>query len=282
MIITCPHCQTKYQVTYEAIGATGRKVQCAQCQQAWRQDPVVEPEPVIIDPLTEDGLDEAMEAEAREANGEGPGKPRPAVVGAVDPAVIRERQRNFTRRQSAINKRLPLARLRRTVRVLGVAALAGVAVLAIWARVAIVERYPAMAGIYSAVGLPVNVVGLDFADVETLRTLRDGKEVLLVSAKLIGLRGKPVAVPPVVVTLLDGTGAGIYEWSVAASTPTLKAGEHAVLETQLGVPPAAAERVRLSFAGGAPSQNEPPQVAAAPADHHPVAASAPAHEVEQH
>jgi len=37
MIITCPHCQTKYQVAYEAIGSAGRKVQCAQCRQAWQQ-----------------------------------------------------------------------------------------------------------------------------------------------------------------------------------------------------------------------------------------------------
>ncbi len=40
MIITCPNCQTKYQVTYEAIGSVGRKVQCAHCQQAWQQRPV--------------------------------------------------------------------------------------------------------------------------------------------------------------------------------------------------------------------------------------------------
>ena len=45
MIITCPHCQTKYQVTYEAIGSVGRKVQCAHCHKAWTQEASHAPAP---------------------------------------------------------------------------------------------------------------------------------------------------------------------------------------------------------------------------------------------
>ena len=40
MIITCPHCQTKYQVTFDAIGSAGRKVQCAHCHRDWQQAPL--------------------------------------------------------------------------------------------------------------------------------------------------------------------------------------------------------------------------------------------------
>ncbi|WP_127754673.1 zinc-ribbon domain-containing protein [Devosia sp. 1566] len=288
MIITCPHCQTKYQVTYEAIGSTGRKVQCAQCQQAWRQVPLQapspEPEPVAIDPLTEDGLDEAIEAEEREASPMPAGAkrrkwPGSEPVGAVDPAVIRQRQRDFTQRQSAVNAQLPLARLRRAVRVLGVLTLAGLAVFAVWGRVEIVKRYPSLAGVYSAAGLPVNVVGLDFGEVKTLRTLQGGKEVLLVSAQIAGTSDRAVPVPPLVVTLLNGAGAGIYEWSVAANAPMLKAGEQTLVETLLTVPPAEAERVRLSFASGRADSDDVRPVAAAP---EPAAAAEPAHEVEQH
>ena len=66
MIITCPHCQTKYQVTYEAIGSAGRKVQCAHCQQAWQQRPLDKEDPPTpaqkkaTEVMTEDGLDDAM------------------------------------------------------------------------------------------------------------------------------------------------------------------------------------------------------------------------------
>ena len=70
MIITCPHCQTKYQVTYEAIGSAGRKVQCAHCQQAWQQAPLDEDEATpeqkeAFAVIEEDGLDEAMSAEEK-------------------------------------------------------------------------------------------------------------------------------------------------------------------------------------------------------------------------
>ena len=60
MIITCPHCQTRYQVTYEAIGSTGRKVQCAHCQQAWSQKP--------LDPDAFDDGDPLVRNVARRSN----------------------------------------------------------------------------------------------------------------------------------------------------------------------------------------------------------------------
>ena len=68
MIITCPHCQTKYQVTYEAIGSAGRKVQCAHCQQAWQQRPLDKNDDTpahkqAFEAMAEDGLDEALTAE---------------------------------------------------------------------------------------------------------------------------------------------------------------------------------------------------------------------------
>jgi hypothetical protein len=96
----------------------------------------------------------------------------------------------------------------------------------------------------------VNVVGLEFSNVSSLRTLRDGKEVLVVSAQIVGLTAEPVAVPAVVVTLLDGHGQGIYEWSVTPSVRDLMAGERSTFDTQLTLPPGDAARVRLSFAGG--------------------------------
>jgi predicted Zn finger-like uncharacterized protein len=258
MIITCPHCQTKYQVTYEAIGSAGRKVQCAHCQQAWQQRPLtkkdeVPQEPEVFDQIAEDGLDEAMQAEESAVAAEVAARlevERRAAAGKVDPALVRKRQKAFSRRQSARAAELPLARLRRSLRVAGFVLLAAVAATAYFGRVMVVERFPAMAGIYAAAGLGVNVVGLDFSDVSSLRTLRDGKEVLVVSAQIVGLEPDPVTVPSVVVTLIDAHGHGIYEWSVTPSVRDLMAGERSTFDTQLTSPPSEAERVRLSFAGG--------------------------------
>ena len=209
MIITCPHCQTKYQVTYEAIGSAGRKVQCAHCQQAWQQRPLSERQDTAehkqaFDAIAEDGMDEAMQAEASAVAAELAQRlEQQAAAGRIDPAVVRKRQKAFTRRQTAMAAELPLARLRRTMRVAGFGLLVAIVTTAYFGRVQVVERFPAMAGVYAAVGMDVNVVGLDFSDVSSLRTTRDGKDVLVVSAQIVGLEPSPAQVPSVVVTLID-------------------------------------------------------------------------------
>jgi predicted Zn finger-like uncharacterized protein len=297
MIITCPHCQTKYQVTYEAIGSAGRKVQCAHCQQAWQQrplDPVAPDEPpepppapaeqAAFDAIHEDAMDDALEAEERAVSAElarrvaqEEARRENADAGKVDPAVIRKRQRAFSKRQHAVAGSMPLARLRRAARVGGVLLLAGALATAYFGRVQVVDRFPAMAGVYASVGLGVNVVGLDFSNVTTLKTLRDGKEVLIVSAQIVGLMPAPVTVPPVVVTLLDSHGSSVYEWSVTPSVRDLMANERSTFDTQLTLPPGDAARVRLSFATGGPrAVPAPAPAAAAPIESHaaPVAAEA--------
>lgn len=262
MIITCPHCHTKYQVTYETIGSAGRKVQCAHCQEAWQQRPVENDPPSqaakqAFEAIVEDGLDDALVAEEKAVAAD-LAKPlakeeearRQAEAGKIDPEVIRTRQRAFSRRQHAILAEQPLAQLRRGTRVVMGLALCAVLATAYFGRVQVVQRYPAMAGFYEAVGLGVNVIGLDFTNVTTLRTLRDGKEVLIVSAQIIGLTPEPVPVPAVVVTLIGANGQGVYEWSVTPAVRNLMVGERATFDTQLTLPPGDAARVRLSFAGG--------------------------------
>lgn len=260
MIITCPHCQTKYQVTFEAIGSAGRKVQCAHCGQAWDQRPLAPAEPEIeddrlFDQMAEDALDEVMAAEeqavaAEKAVTRPPAPPSETVVArAPDAAELRKRQAAFSRRQSAVSSRLPLARLRRAARVVGVVVCASLAAGAYFGRAQLVERYPDLAGVYEAMGIGVNVVGLNFAEVATLKTLSNGSEVLMVSAQIVGLQTQPVPVPPVVVSLLDDEGRAIYEWSVVPQVPDLMAGERATFDTRLSQPPGEAVRVRLSFAG---------------------------------
>ncbi|KQX35754.1 hypothetical protein ASD04_13345 [Devosia sp. Root436] len=265
MIITCPHCQTKYQVTYEAIGSAGRKVQCAHCQRAWQQqaldrDDATPAQKDAFEAMAEDGLDEALTAEERavasdvtrrlELEQQMQAASMSSAAAKADAAVLRKRQMAFTRRQTAMAAELPLARLRRTSRIAGFVALGLILVTGYFGRIEVVERFPAMAGVYAAVGLGVNVVGLDFSNVSSLRTLRDGKEVLVVSAQIVGMMPEPVPVPPVVVTLIDAHGQGIYEWSVAPSVRDLMGGERSTFDTQLPLPPGEATRVRLSFAGG--------------------------------
>lgn len=278
MIITCPHCQTKYQVTFETIGSAGRKVQCAHCHKAWNQDPTPPEDPSqgaadkLFDAMAEDAMDEAMAAEASAvaaAKGGMPPRPAPekAMPGAIpgpDAAELKKRQLAFLRRQNAMSSSLPLARLRRAARVVGAVLLVGIFAGGYFGRVQIVERYPDLAGIYEAVGLGVNVVGLDFSNLETLKSLSGGNDVLTVSAQIVGRSKTPVPVPPVLVSLLDATGHAVYEWSVTPRVNDLMSGERATFDTRLSLPPSEAVRVRLSFSGRAPSGVDRGSAAAPP------------------
>lgn len=255
MIITCPHCQTRYQVAFEAIGSAGRKVQCAHCQGDWHATLTPEPDPdQFVDPVFEDALDEAMEAETQAV------APTPQFASepieapaqnATDSVEARRRQRDFLKRRRRMRSHLPMGRMRRGVRIGAYTILALALALAVAGREILVEHIPDFAGVYAALGLPVNVVGLDFDALQSFRGRREGREFLTVSGEIVGLSTRPVPVPPLIVTLLDEAEQALYQWSVAAQVPTLGAGERSFFETQLAAPPSSASAVRLTFATSA-------------------------------
>jgi len=265
MIITCPYCQTRYQVAAEAIGARGRQVQCAQCHRAWaataqpeRVLPRLVPQsPPLPTPKPETPLPEEEERQLDQGFDQGgiqpPNAPEEKVPqedahgGALDPAAMRKRQRAFFKRQNSLIRKLPMARMRRAARasavVLLVAALAGGYLF----RREMVSQFPAMAEIYATLGMPVNVIGLDLKDVSMVRAVRGGTSVLTVNYTLVSASTAPVLVPPVIVTLLDEHGASLLEWRVTPAVSDLLPGEQMSGSTQLTSPPVGAERLRLSF-----------------------------------
>jgi predicted Zn finger-like uncharacterized protein len=274
VVITCPHCGTRYQVPHATLGADGREVQCAQCGKAWHAEANVPPppaiEPDVLFPAEEAGLDLMFEAEAaavapaKAPAGDKPldpdyertlaeiraaiaPKPPKAAVNNVDPKLMGRLQSAFRRRQRALFGRLPLARMRRTARLGAFVLLVSMLVLGFSLREDLVRWFPSLAGLYATIGLPVNVVGLQFEDSKTITTLRGGKMVMHVSARIRSIAARPVSVPPVLVSLIDGKGAAIYEWTVTPSVTEMEPGEVLDISTEVNSPPPAATAVRLSF-----------------------------------
>lgn len=307
MIITCPNCQTQYQVTYEAIGSAGRKVQCANCQKSWKQaampdvtprkpelrivDPVDAESDRLFDAIEEEALDRALAEEEQASSPEGAGSSDPVLPAKgskrQSAAELQERQKAFSRRQRAMVSRLPMARLRLGARIVSGTLLALIVLGGYFGRVQIVERVPDMAGVYASIGLGVNVQGLEIENLQSSRSIADGRPVLVVSAQIVGVMPRPVSVPPVLVSLLDDTGHAVYEWSVTPRVRDLMAGERATFDTRLPLPPSDASRVRLSFGGARSGANgsEDADAVARAADqgtetHQPVMAEG--HEAEHH
>ena len=177
-------------------------------------------------------------------------EPAPASAPASDAATLARRQRDFSRRQALFNQRLPMARLRRSARALALFMLALLVGGGLLFRSPIVAQFPQLAGTYAALGLGVNVVGLEFRDVKTLKALQQGAEALTVDGSIASVSAREVVVPQVIVTLLDGAGRPLYEWSMMPKANELEPGETVHFETQLTAPPGGASAVQLRFAGG--------------------------------
>lgn len=210
-------------------------------------------------------------------------EPQPSIKPA-DPVGDKKRQKAFDQRQDLLTRQLPLARVRRILRAAGLITLALLIGVGFSLRTEIVRLFPDLAGTYEALGLGVNVVGLEFRDVKTLLALRRGADVMQVDARIYSVAAGKTQVPPVVVTLLNDAGEPLYEWSVQPETTELQSGQVVDFTTQVTAPPAGATRVRLSFArsrvatGPSIITPEPATESAAPAEPQ----SAPAAEEAQH
>lgn len=271
VVIACPNCGTRYQVPYGTIGAAGREVQCAQCSKSWHAvadapPPAIEDD-VMFSPAEETALDAAFEAEARAATpppmrklpeGEpertlaeirsalAP-KPKNADINTLDPALLNKSRRAFDQRQAKISRRLPMARVRRTARLGAFVLLVSLLLLGFSLRTDLVRWFPALAGLYAAIGMPVNVVGLTFEDSKTLTSFRAGKPVMLITSRIRSIASQTVPVPPVLVSLIDAAGTTLYEWTVTLKATDMAPGEVMDFSSEVSAPPQGATTVRLSF-----------------------------------
>src|SRR6185312_6727493 len=149
---------------------------------------------------------------------------KPAAA-PLDPAAHKRRQHEFSQRQINLHARLPMARMRRLARWVALVLLVAVLGGGVLLRNSIVQQLPGLAGLYAAVGLEVNVVGLEFEGVRTLKSLQQGAEVLVVDGKVRSVAGHEVILPQVIVTLLGAKGESLYEWSVSPKAAELEPGE---------------------------------------------------------
>ena len=280
VVIACPNCGTRYQVPFGAIGAAGREVQCAQCSRPWHAVADIPPPPAInpdddrlFTPADERALDAAFEAAARSAAPAiAPAPPPPAVAldaehertlaeikaaimprpkaGApepIDPAQLNRTRRAFARRQYRMSQALPIARVRRTARLAAVVALAALLATGFFLRTELVRAWPSLAGVYAAIGLPVNVVGLSFENARNVMSYRDGRQVMLITARIRSTASRGTIVPPVLISLIDADGRSLYEWTVDARAREMQPGDVVDFSTEVSSPPPGVVTVRLTF-----------------------------------
>ena len=115
------------------------------------------------------------------------------------------------------------------------------------ARQQIVRVMPQTASLYAAIGLPVNLRGLAFEDIKTLRETEDGQPMLVVEGNIVGTTGRLTEVPRLRFGVVDAAGKEIYAWTARPSRALLPPGETLNFRSRLASPPADANSITVRF-----------------------------------
>jgi predicted Zn finger-like uncharacterized protein len=253
MILTCTSCSTRYYADDAAIGAAGRTVRCAACGFSWFAEPQLElrttaeaPDavraeaPTAQEPLTRERVERLRRA------AEQPG-PAPSAAAKFR-AQQAERMRRERTRAAAV------------VWAATGAALAASATGMVAFRQDVAEVWPRSASAFAALGLDVNVYGLEFYDLAVERAFDGATPILLVSGEVRNIGRDDKLVPPVRVSLRDSHSQEIFELVNAITDQPIAAGAAVPFQIRVENPPSDAVDLEAtfanfneaSFAGGAP------------------------------
>ena len=111
----------------------------------------------------------------------------------------------------------------------------------------IVRHAPQLASFYSAIGMPVNLRGLAFADMKIGNEIHDGVPVLVVEGLIVSTVSKPVDIPRLRFALRSASGAEVYAWTAVPTQPVLEPFETLPFRSRLASPPADGQNIQVRF-----------------------------------
>jgi hypothetical protein len=130
----------------------------------------------------------------------------------------------------------------------------GVAVLAalVGLRRPIVEAVPPLGGVFAAIGLPVNLLGVELDDVTASRVFRGGYEHLRVEGAVVSVAAEAVALPPVEIVLVGSDGAEIDRGTAVLGAGVIAAGGTIRFAAEFADPPAEATGIAVRLGDARP------------------------------
>jgi predicted Zn finger-like uncharacterized protein len=267
MLLTCPSCETSFRIKPDALGPSGRTVRCARCHTNWFAAPEgVEREPAIAeaaaigagsaslpvipsnDPVN-DTVNDTISWREPFAENESAPPLVPNDLNSMTP-VLREdaAEAEIKPARRALPPRpVPRKASRKGLGVATLAAAAALVVLAIAARASVVRAIPDLGGLYAAIGLPVNLRGLEFRDVRTTSETQDGIAVLVIEGEVANIAKHAVEVPRVRLAVLGTGGQELYSWTALLPRSTLSEDEKVSFRSRLASPPPEGREVLVRF-----------------------------------
>ncbi|MDR3374233.1 MAG: zinc-ribbon domain-containing protein [Ancalomicrobiaceae bacterium] len=280
MRITCPVCESSYNIADDKVGAKGRAVRCASCGNKWTVMPSAdEPEDDVPDvveaaaaeavPLFADPpASEPRRFDAAELPPEfvfpGSASEAATVAPAAAPAagddhphVDVETYAKKVRIRLSTHKPQAYLRLHRidferflvqARPVFGAAVLAlslAVVGMAVLLRAPIVAAFPSLALVYESIGMKVNLRGLEIGKVEMMREVENLQPVLVVEGELENPTTAERDVPAIRFALRGDDQQEIYAWSIEPKATVLMPGANLRFRTRLASPPEQASDIQV-------------------------------------
>lgn len=115
-------------------------------------------------------------------------------------------------------------------------------------RERIVRVLPAMATAYRALGMPVNLAGLEFRDVRSRIVIDGARKVLVTEGEIVNMRREQNRVPPITLAVRGPNGLDRYAWTAPTPKSRLEAGEKVAFRARLASPPEDGADVLVRFA----------------------------------
>jgi hypothetical protein len=125
--------------------------------------------------------------------------------------------------------------------------LAAVLMFGLVSRQSVVRIAPELASLYAAIGLPVNLRGLEFQNIRTKQEIQDGVTVLAIEGEVENIAQGAVELPRVRLAVLGDNGVELYSWTALLPRSILYPHERVPFKSRLASPPAASKEIMVRF-----------------------------------
>lgn len=256
MRITCPSCESSYDIKAEALGASGRTVRCAECGTKWFESRKVA-DPESIEPLVK-----RTQSLVGDLDDQAPDKASAAATIASPPAGTMSADGAAAEPEAPARREGKRALLRKTPRKRGNGTHDGAArdsglivivvlILALGLgtvfRQDLVRAEPGFASLFATIGLPVNVRGLDFEALGSDVEFDNGQPVIVVVGKIRNLTNDQLDVPRLRLGVRNSAGGEVYATSAPPPRSVIGPGDAVPFRTRLTVFPRDGNDIEIRF-----------------------------------
>jgi len=200
MILTCPQCGSRYKLSAEQLGESGRTVKCHSCAETWFQMP---------DPAELAGVQDEVAALQEMHKAESVSEQKPDDSEDDFPKALK---RIDTRDDDELKFKRSRGKMIGYVSALAVFLIILLALIV--SKSAMLSAWPSSAAIYKVLGMEVELPGkgLVFDRVQAGVSHTDGGYEVVVSGQLINLTGDTMNIPAIEVQASTSEGEFLGSW----------------------------------------------------------------------